>query len=147
VRITVESHECVVLARAEGELRRSDLERLTNAIDERIAARDRFIVLADALAVTGIEAAARQHVGEHRKRHTGVVEKYDLGLVIALRSPIVRGAITAISWFSGSFDNLKSVESPSEVVRVGRQVLSDAEVTLSPATQEAIEAFGARRTR
>lgn len=145
--ITVHAHECVVLACAEGALRRSDLERLTDAIDEQIAARHRFIVMADALAVTGIDAAARQFVGEHRKRHTGVVEQYDLGLVLALRSPIVRGALTAISWFSGSFENLKTVERPSEVARVGRQVLSEAGITLSPATQEAIEAFGARRPR
>jgi len=131
-RVTVETRGGVVLARADGALRRSDLERLTAAIDEQIAARERFIVLADALAVTGVDAAARQFVGEHRKRHLGTVEKYDLGLVLALHSPIVRGAITAISWFSGRFANLRIVESRSELVRVARQVLTDASVALSP---------------
>lgn len=140
-RVEVRAHEQVILARAEGALRRSDLEHLTRAIDAQIATRERFIVMADALAVTGIDAAARQFVGEHRKRHAGRVEKYDLGLVLALRSPIVRGAITAISWFSGSFANLRMVESTGELVRVARQVISEADLALSPETQQAIEAF------
>ncbi len=143
-RITVTSHGCVVLARADGVLKRRDVEVLTTAIDAQIEARTRFLVLANALAVTGVEPAARQFVGEHRKRHVGAVEPYDLGLVLAVRSPIVRGAITAISWFSGAFANLRMVESPGELVRVGRRVLSEAGVAVSPSIEEALEAFASR---
>ena len=74
-----------------------------------------------------------------------MVSKLDLGLVLAIGSPVVRGAMTAISWFSGDFANLRSVDSRRELARAAREVLSGHGVPLGPTSDAALEAFVRRR--
>lgn len=143
--LTLTTSECLILAEASGTVQKPEMAVLTGAIDELIARRERFLVVGDALACDGISAAARQFVGEHRKSHAALVSKLDLGLVLAIGSPVVRGAMTAISWFSGDFANLRSVDSRRDLGRAAREVLSHHDVRLGSTGDAALEAFVRRR--
>lgn len=133
----------LVMARGRGALGASDVVALTDRIDEQLARRSRFLVVVDATAVTGVDAGARKHFGEHRSRHANAAASLDLGLVLAVRSPVVRGALTAIAWVGGSFANLRAVQSATESVRVARAVLVEAGIELPAAVQSELERFAA----
>ena len=131
----------LVLARGEGMLDTPDVAQLTGAIDARLSERRPFLVVGDALAVQGLTAPARRHLGEHRKAKMRSVSHLDLGLVVAVRSPIVRGAMTAISWLSGAFADLRMVELRSELAVTAREMHRSRSIPLSAADEAALEAF------
>ena len=94
--VTIRTLAPVVLAEATGTVDRPEMQQLTDAIDGFITRRERFLVVVDVLAAAGITAAARKAVGQHRKRLRGVAEPFDMGLLLAIRSPVIRGALTAL---------------------------------------------------
>lgn len=114
----------LVLLEARGALGAPDAEALTRAIDARIDAGQHFLVVGDLLHAGAVDAAARRHLGEHRRRTFDRAAPYDLGLVLALRSPVVRGALTAISWISGAFGELTVVDDRARASEAARRVLA-----------------------
>lgn len=122
--VSVRTLAPVVLVEATGTIDRPEMLLLTGAIDGFIERRERFLVVGDLLEVSGITAAARQLVGQHRERLRGKAEPFDMGLLLALRSPVIRGALTAISWVSGELDGLHTVENRRELSRLARELLA-----------------------
>ncbi|MBN8614252.1 MAG: hypothetical protein J0L92_26875 [Deltaproteobacteria bacterium] len=122
--VTIRTLAPVILAEATGAVDRPEMQQLTEAIDRFVTRRERFLVVVDVLEVSGITAAARQLAGQHRKGHRGKAEPLDMGLLLAVRSPVIRGALTAISWVSGELDGLRTVESRRELSRVAREILA-----------------------
>ena len=139
--LIVTRSESLVFARGDGMLETVDVAQLTNAIDERVAEEKAFLVVADALGVQGISAPARRFVGEHRNAKLRAAGHLDLGLVLALRSPVVRGAMTAISWFSGSFADLRTVETRLELGALTREIHREKGLALSKNEETALDAF------
>lgn len=142
--LALDTSGCLILVEASGTLDTAALEQLTGAIDARVARGQRFLVVGDALAVDGIDAAARRFVGEHRKRLVQRATALDLGLVLALRSPVVRGAVTAISWLGGEYANLRTVEHRAELAGVAGEILGAAGMT-DPALRGSLDAFAGAR--
>ncbi len=140
--VTIRTLAPVVLAEATGPVDRAEMQQLTDAIDAFIARRERFLVVVDVLDASGISAAARQAAGQHRARHRGKAEPLDMGLLLAVRSPVIRGALTAISWLSGELDGLRVVDSRRELSRVARDVLAKERVHPSDDLASALLALG-----
>lgn len=134
----------LVLARGSGTIEASDAALVTDAIDACVARRQKFLVVADTLGIDAVAPAARRHVGEHRNRHKLLAADLDLGIVVALRSPIVRGALTAIGWISGAFANLRTVEHRAELASIVRAVYGEKHVPLRQDDEAALTAFVGR---
>jgi hypothetical protein len=131
----------LVLARGSGVLETSDVSMLTDAIDARVAMGAPFLVVGDALSVESVSPAARRFLGDHRNAKQSQVGALDLGLVLALRSPVVRGAMTAISWFSGAFADLRTVDRRTELAVVARAVLVTKQTAIAAIDDAALERF------
>ena len=139
--IVVTRSGSLVLARGEGTLDTADVAQLTGAIDARLSEQRPFLVVGDALAVQGLTAPARRFLGEHRKAKMRSVAHLDLGLVVAVRSPIVRGAMTAVSWLSGAFADLRMVEHRSELGAIAREMHRARSISLSATDGAALDSF------
>lgn len=139
--ISLQTSGSLLLARGEGRIEASDAARVTGAIDARIAQRGRFLVVVDALGIQAVEAAARRHVGDHRNRQKHVAADLDLGMVVALRSPVVRGALTAIGWLSGAFGDLRTVERRAELGPLVRALCREKNAPLDAADEAVLAAF------
>jgi len=141
VAIVVTRSGSLVLAHGEGMLDTADVAKLTGAIDARLAEQRPFLVVGDALAVQGLTAPARRFLGEHRQAKMRSALHLDLGLVVAVRSPIVRGAMTAISWLSGAFADLRTAERRTELGAIAREMHRSRSLSLSATDEAALDAF------
>lgn len=146
VPATIRTLEHVILVEGWGPLDKQELHALTGEIDAFLARQERFLVVADLLRADGISAGGRQVVTQHRSRLRGKAETFDLGLVLAVRSPIVRGALTAIAWVSGELEGLRVVESRPELARVGRELLVHHGIAVGVEHRRAFEALAGTRS-
>jgi hypothetical protein len=63
-----------------------------------LARRERTVTLLDATRSDATPAAQRRRQAEWLKTHDAELRRYSLGTAFVIRSPIVRGVLTAILW-------------------------------------------------
>jgi hypothetical protein len=140
-KVKVEPVGPLILVRAVGALEVDEVAQLTSAVEGFVVRRAPFLIVIDGMAATGVSAAARKHLGEHRRDHLARGPQLEIGLVLATSSGLIRGVATAVSWISGSLDTLRVVEDRAALAPRARQMLTHREVSLDAVASGALDAF------
>jgi hypothetical protein len=85
-----------------GNLTDADYEAMFKSFDTLWRRRERMLSLTDTRKSGNATPKQRQMIGEWLKTNTNTMERYSLGSVVLVESTLVRGALTAIDWISGS---------------------------------------------
>lgn len=100
----------------------------------RRAAREgvQLFQLVNGLHVTSVGPLARKAIAEWDQALDPQLHDRRSARVVLTQSMALRGAITAISWFSPRMKDTRSVESIDDAVKVIHDAMTDAGVPMSP---------------
>ncbi len=85
-----------------GNLTDADYEAMFRSFDALWRRRERMLSLTDTRKSGNATPKQRQMIGEWLKANANTMEQNSLGSVVLVESTLVRGALTAIDWVSGS---------------------------------------------
>ncbi len=109
---------------------------ITNSLEKalRRAAREgvQLFQLVNGLHVTSVSPLARQAIAQWDQALDEQLHDRRSARIVLTESMALRGAITAISWFSVRMKTARSVKSIDEAVTMVGAAMADAGVTMSP---------------
>ncbi len=112
----------------------SDLDALFARFEGRFALQTRYALLLDLTGVQHIPPASlRKKIGDWETRHAAETKRWNVGAAIVVRSALVRGALTALSWLATDASPRTHVASTAEGILWCCRKLEAENVPITPA--------------
>jgi hypothetical protein len=113
----------IVLVTPYGNLTDADYETMFKTFDALWRRRERMLSLTDTRKSGNATPKQRQRIGEWLKANADTMERCSLGSVVIVESTLVRGALTAIDWISGSKIRSEYVGTWKHAVDKAKEIL------------------------
>lgn len=105
----------------------------------------RFVNVADLSAIRVADPSVRKSGAAMAGRVAALTRAHCVASVLVVRSPIVRGVITAIRWITSSASPEYSAASSRDAADIAQRCLEEEGCELPPATHAALERLRAER--
>jgi hypothetical protein len=140
--VTLQVESPLLLLRAGQIVEEADALELGRLLDASfIEPEQSALMVFDLLDVRRFEAGARHALGAHRRRHREAIDRFELGVVVLMRSGLVRGAVSAVQWVSGAFKNHRVVTNRAAAQQSVDELCELQRIALGHAAREALTAF------
>ena len=127
----------LVLVQSPEEVERDGLEQLFRDFERLFRLELRYALVLDLTNIGHIPSAAtRKQIATWEAAHIADTKRWNIGVAIALKSALVRGALTALSWVVQDESPRVHVATRAQAIEHGIKLLEGEGIAITPAIVE-----------